>query len=419
MNELELKRKAIRESFEHDLRTVCRLTNPHSILEYGPGRSTEIFLEELPYCSIHSIEHNLKWYNIYKEKFKDFKNVHIHYKEISMKGGKSEGYVGFPLMLKEKFDLIFIDGRSRCDCLALASTFPNRPFVVLHDAKRANYQKYFQLFGDHRYYADRNTAILSNRFLNFIDANKLVWIDPMEVNDTMYLLIHLLKNAVIFYYIRFGDAEIYTMNDPLFKNKRHQPKDDKLHHELIEAFNIHDSKFLRSFTVEGWAESKLRNLRRIIGKYIPFDTTIQVPHVSAVHLSFLYTLDVFNKFIKIFQSKKVLLLGGPTVCNSDSVAQVFNVSGCICFSDTNAYDMLDEKMSMIEKIIDDYDIVLSALGHASTALGKRLFKQRIATQFIDIGSVIDAIAGANTRGWIRQNWEYVTRTREVLIHESE
>ena len=110
------------------------------------------------------------------------------------------------------------------------------------------------------------------------------------------------------------------------------------------------------------------------------------------------------------------MIGGPTVCNSKPVHKAFNIHICIELTDTNAYDTLtDSVLDKIVATIVDCDVVISALGHASTVLGKRLYKLGVKTQFIDIGSVVDAISGVKTRGWIKKNNEYVEIKRKEFL----
>jgi len=411
----ELQRR-LRESYEDPLRVVCRSTNPHNVLEWGPGNSTSVIAEEVPYASILSIEHHPKWFRLYQEAFKDNPRIDLQLKTISMKGGASEGYVGYPLKHLKKtgrpYNLIFIDGRHRADCLALASLMPCDPYVVIHDAKRQNYQKYFSLFKHIWHSTELNTAVLSNRHLDFMESHQVEWLNIHSVEETIKDLADRLTSLDPFFYVRFGDAEIYIMKDPLFANRRHQPKDESLSKEIVEAFGIQNKAFLRAFTVEGWKRGKLIELRRIVGEFIPHGECVTVPHVSAVHLSFLHHYPLFEKFIFRLQGRNVVLAGGPTSCNSPEVRRAFNVSETIELTDTNAYDALTpEKMKEIESHLRPGTVLLSALGHASTVLAKRLFyKHHI--QFIDIGSVVDALAGVGTRNWIIKASEYVQEKRK-------
>ena len=81
--------------------------------------------------------------------------------------GKSAGYVTYPLrrLLSanrrlSQYELIFIDGRSRCDCLTIASLLL-RPtgVVVLHDAHRKNYLKGLDTFSSWLLLPDIDVAV--------------------------------------------------------------------------------------------------------------------------------------------------------------------------------------------------------------------------------------------------------------------
>ena len=120
-------------SFEPLLRKVMATYKPHKILEFGPGRSTEIMLE---YLDVHviSIEHDWRYY---EEKRSQIKNATIHYAPQ------------LPLYLAiastfAPYDFVFVDGFCdwRVACLKSAvAMLTHDGLVMLHDSERSKYDE--------------------------------------------------------------------------------------------------------------------------------------------------------------------------------------------------------------------------------------------------------------------------------------
>jgi len=125
-------------SFVEPLTEILKLMknvseNPY-IVEYGPGGSTKLMLSAFPNADILTIEHDKKWYDIYRKDFKDVPNVNLQFVPLS------ENYVTYPDASK-KADFVYVDGRKRAECLLFAQKIlkPNG-FIALHDAERATYK---------------------------------------------------------------------------------------------------------------------------------------------------------------------------------------------------------------------------------------------------------------------------------------
>ena len=134
-------------TYEPLLRGICKKLTPLSILEWGPGLSTKIMVQECPEAKILSIEHSKEYFRKAREEFRENPNIEIIHVQHTLAPGESEGYVTYPLQKLlpgriDVYDLIFVDGRSRCDCLLLSYLLcsPNG-IVILHDSERPNYKK--------------------------------------------------------------------------------------------------------------------------------------------------------------------------------------------------------------------------------------------------------------------------------------
>lgn len=203
-----------------------------------------------------------------------------------------------------------------------------------------------------------------------------------------------------FTYLRFGDADLYFIDDPMFdKNKRHDGTFG-MSAELERAFSVEHCDYLIGCAAGGAVFSNDRPLQKIAEKHHKGRR-----FHSAVALQLLYMHDPsgFVSFCKeCFWGKKVLIIGGESVATNSLVQKAFGVKASIRLPDRNAYGALDSKMEHIEKNIPHFDIVVSALGQATRVLGHRLWKLGLRTQYFDVGSVVDALAGRDLRSWIRR-----------------
>jgi len=158
-------------SFRYALEHICPRLQPRNVLEWGPGPSTMLLARLCPGARILTIEHNDDWADRFE--FSLDRSIPDIRKRITLKRepigghGGSGCYVTYPLVLNKSlgstFDLVFIDGRHRADCLTVAySVMSALGVVVVHDAHRENYFKHADLFHHCRILEKQRTAVLSN-----------------------------------------------------------------------------------------------------------------------------------------------------------------------------------------------------------------------------------------------------------------
>lgn len=129
------------------MRHYLNKLNPRNILEWGPGRSTLMLAESLPDAQIFSIEHNPRWHERIVKLAEIYPSITPIHELITLEPGKAGKYVTAPLYLDRKFDLVFIDGRMRTDCIAIARLLLKECGAVLvHDANRTGYHQAFRFF---------------------------------------------------------------------------------------------------------------------------------------------------------------------------------------------------------------------------------------------------------------------------------
>lgn len=398
-------------SFEGLLAHVCQAKRPKDVLEWGPGRSTKVILASAPDAEILTIEHNEKWFRKAESEFGTHPNVEVRHRVLSMKGGRSTGYVNYPVWRAmedgqglARYDLVFVDGRSRFDCLVAAKMLL-RPggVVMLHDAHRKNYMPAVETFAHHRVFKDLRTAVMSEEPLGFLDgfsdgdcpvSNRV-----LSEKETMGDLRARLLGGDPFSYLRFGDADLFFIENPNFDKNRRHDRNPAMARELAAAFAVEHPDYLIGCVAGGRVfRSKEDHLQSIAEKYHVGKT-----YHSAVALQVLYMRDPegFVTFCKdCFWGRRVLFIGGFGVARDVLVRKAFHVVATIEFPDRNAYRSLDQKMNQIRKNIPKFDVVVSALGQATRVLGHRLWAEGLRTQYFDVGSVVDALADRRLRSWI-------------------
>jgi predicted O-methyltransferase YrrM len=123
-------------SFTQPLIKWLKITQPTTILEWGPGYSTIVMLEHAPQAEIFTIEHQKKWFQKWHQILGKYAQVRMFLLD------QDEDYVLAPLKLELQFDLVFIDGlnKKRPDCLRTAAqVLAEKGVVLIHDSERQHY----------------------------------------------------------------------------------------------------------------------------------------------------------------------------------------------------------------------------------------------------------------------------------------
>ena len=215
-----------------------------------------------------------------------------------------------------------------------------------------------------------------------------------------------------FTYVRFGDGDLILMGG-LGEDSFHR-SGEQLQSELKEAFLIDDPNYLIGCSAGQINEGKMRK-----GLFARFDYNTKLQAVvdqlrpkqnfhNAVALSYQFVFDPqwFIDFLEVLRGRNTLFIGGASVVDHDLIQAIFGKDG-YALPDRDAYYALDQPAKQgtvydnIKAKVARYDVVVCAAGMATRVLAKRLWKDGVRTTFIDIGSVVDALAGLGNRTWIQ------------------
>ena len=219
--------------------------------------------------------------------------------------------------------------------------------------------------------------------------------------DTIEMLYSKLRTDDPFYYLRYGDGDLLIMSDPEYNRESYHTQSPRFRYELLASYLIRDDNYLIG-SVEGTQTFHYNDKLDRISKEIAGDSPSYLS-AMALHRAY-YDLESpwnFLDFCSLFQSKKVLFIGGESVCTPVTRA-CFNADRFIVFPDQDAYYHLEDKIGEIKAALDEYTTVVAGIGLATRVLGARLWSAGFRhIQYFDVGSPIDAIVGKRTRKWIK------------------
>lgn len=108
-----------------------RLTEDLSVFEYGAGNSTLWFAKKA--SKVTSVEDDKMWMDILSQRIRE--NTVIYHEDVN-----SSDYVNKPVLLKEKFDVIVVDGRRRVECIQNSyDSLTDRGVLILDNSDRSSY----------------------------------------------------------------------------------------------------------------------------------------------------------------------------------------------------------------------------------------------------------------------------------------
>lgn len=233
-----------------------------------------------------------------------------------------------------------------------------------------------------------------------------------RIDLTLNKINQFMQNNEWFYFNRFGDGDL-TLIAGASSEQRHS-NSPRLKRELVEAFSVRNKKYLIATSAGTYDDGsgsffwmKTENekaqmsnyLQRIVDTYRPTETFCHT-------LFFQYMLendkDWFNSFANFIREKKVLLIAGEPICDSQFVTDFFGVDYKIPFPLKEAYYQLEDKWVEIVDHARRSEVILPVIGMATRVVAKRLWKMKARRFVIDIGVSMDALSEATHRAWTKR-----------------
>lgn len=207
-------------------------------------------------------------------------------------------------------------------------------------------------------------------------------------------------------YVRFGDGELMIMNGWKGRNGNHW-NSPELTDEMIKAFQINNKNYLKAIAYNqtneiGMTANSFKrfiyqdNLKKIIDKFEK--EKYKYYHPTALHYQMVFFPKRFIKLIDIIRSKKVMFVAGSHL---KPLINIFKVKYYIESPSTQAYydKILYKKIKMN---IDKVNVILFGIGIATKPFISRIWNEKYNVILLDMGSVLDAMVGINSRSWITE-----------------
>ena len=114
-----------------------RLKDDFILFEYGSGSSTNYFAKKVR--SVVSVEHDELWFNKIKSHLPS--NITLNFEPVETNGA----YCKLIQKYSYLFDIVFVDGRDRVNCVKQSiSKLSDRGIVILDNSNRERYLEIFQ-----------------------------------------------------------------------------------------------------------------------------------------------------------------------------------------------------------------------------------------------------------------------------------
>lgn len=209
-------------------------------------------------------------------------------------------------------------------------------------------------------------------------------------------------------YVRYGDGDLLLMSGE--ERESFHKNSPELQESLIKAFSHKEEGYLVSSVAGMTNEGRMRpglfarhewddKIRDVVEKYRPDEV---LDNAIALSYKSVFEVNWFVDFlIKCIHGKKVLFVGGENLCNSALLKNTLNVNTFVSLPMSDAFYALNDKFEEIKRLSQEHDILICAAGMATRVLAHRLWERKVRIDFIDIGSIADALAGIETRTWIR------------------
>jgi len=237
--------------------------------------------------------------------------------------------------------------------------------------------------------------------------------------DTIIKILQFIENKKGGFYVRFGDGDLnISMNkNDMLNNSTPQFKD-----EMIESIKIDDPCYFRGFTLmcqkygllengmfpgnHEWPEKHCDRVMHYLNTFTSLDeiyTPVAFQYMmtmkSEICCSYLHMLK------HLINQNNCIVVGNKSL-NQQILNLYFSDNyHFIQCSSQNSYNEIDkiEKQIIEHTTVNNFNIIICCAGCTTRILAKRLYKSGQCNNlfFLDIGSIVDALSGFDTRAYIK------------------
>ena len=229
-----------------------------------------------------------------------------------------------------------------------------------------------------------------------------------STSESLQHLCKLLDTNKKVYFSRYGDGEIYTM---LGKDCLEHTASSSLSKELRLTFEIDDPLYLRAVGINYPIEKGM-----IHGLFAPYidnfkleeniKNNFQIPdgtkfesQILFHYLSIFKPQEMINFLDKFVRNKRKMFIGSTPKRVAEKLYGTIDIY--IPVPSQNAYSLINEWFPEIVKQSVEVEVILPSVGVASNIINYRLWKLGIEAHCLDIGSIVDAAEGRESRKWIK------------------
>ena len=250
-------------------------------------------------------------------------------------------------------------------------------------------------------------------YLYFFSPNYPDCVKVKTPEQTLKKITDLITSETPGAYLRFGDGEINVLNGV---GAMEQKGDTGMIKEMDESFRLNGEGVMKSLMIhskrfgfskgmiegfhlthDDWATNMFNYCYQyFIGDYIYSHT--------ALSYALIYQREKALKLFKLIKSHNGLIFVGNETINKAIIENIFGES-CLHIKTPpkDAFKNIDEIENKIINQLknkEDYSLIIFAVGPSSNILQKRIFNKNINAFTFDIGSVVDALSGSQTRAWM-------------------
>lgn len=372
------------KSYERVLSFICRTQKPKTILEWGPGHSSQVILNNCDSdCSVLSVEHNHKYFMEAADRFSKNGNIELSCRSISLRGGQSAGYVTYPVLRsinchgkeKPEYDLVFVDGRYRYDCMIAArSILKPEGVLVLHDSDRPSYAPAMSSYAYLRHFPEHRTSVMSNgNNLSFLEGlvNEPLPNSIFDPTTTINEITERIQSRERFSFVRISPEETAHLKDR-----------GPVGREIQSCLCIENPDFLIGLPVKEANEVTIRS----------FHENTSFHDESAASKALSSDPESIERLAKVIRSRRTVLITDNETTERPKLTRLFGTKYELVLSDGCPRESVNEKLTDIVRATKKAELTVIATSRPMPIILKRLWLNKIRNvQIVDLSDLIRVV----------------------------